>query len=236
MASFTQQTWQDVWPHHFLANLHDYAIFAIDPKGTLTSWHPGVKTLLRFERDAFVGQSIRLTFTEEDVQAGVPEREMEVAREQGRALDERWHLKADGSRFWAVGILAALRSESGELLGYTKIMRDFTERNAENEARRVAALHDRALAEAGRKLSTSLDYPATLQQDAIEAARTLITHQGVSEAKDSTTPAESLRFLLTARTQLIDQHYRAGKLHHLTARHRSRSSAQQVPRPHPPQS
>lgn len=164
MATFTQQTWQDAWPHHLLVNLHDYAVFALDPKGTLTSWHPGVKTLLGFERDAFIGQSIRLIFTEEDVQAGVPEREMAVAREQGRALDERWHLKADGSCFWAVGILAALTSDDGELLGYAKIMRDFTERRAESEARRTATLHDRALAEAGRKLSASLDYPATLQQ------------------------------------------------------------------------
>lgn len=126
-----------------LDNLCDYAVFAIDTEGTILSWHPGVKTVLGYERDAFVDQPFHLLFSDADVKAGIPERELSIATETGRALDERWHVKADGSRFYAIGIVTALRDEQGELLGFAKVLRDAADRRALQEAQAAQADIDR---------------------------------------------------------------------------------------------
>jgi signal transduction histidine kinase len=72
-------------------------------------------------------------FVPPDRKAGVPEVELQTAAEQGRAEDERWHLRKDGTRFWASGVMIALR-ENGKLRGYAKVVRDFTERRRLEEA------------------------------------------------------------------------------------------------------
>lgn len=105
----------------------DYAIFMMNPQGQATSWNEGVKRVLGFDEDEFVGESIvPLIFTPEDLQSGVAERELEQAAVKGRASDDRWMMKRDGTRFFATGVTTALRSESGKLLGFTKVMRDKT--------------------------------------------------------------------------------------------------------------
>jgi PAS domain S-box-containing protein len=105
----------------------DYAIFMMDPKGRATSWNEGVKRVLGFEESEFVGQNIvPLIFTPEDVQSGLAEEEMEQAVTTGRAGDDRWMMKKDGTRFFATGVTTALYGENGKLLGFTKVMRDQT--------------------------------------------------------------------------------------------------------------
>jgi PAS domain S-box-containing protein len=105
----------------------DYAIFMMNPHGQATSWNEGVKRVLGFDEDEFVGENIvPLIFTPEDLQSGVAERELEQAATKGRASDDRWMMRRDGTRFFATGVTTALRSESGKLLGFTKVMRDKT--------------------------------------------------------------------------------------------------------------
>ncbi len=110
-----------------LANLSEYAVFATDLSGKVMSCNPGVEALLGYTYETFVGQDFRLLFTEDDRVAGVPEQEMATAGEVGYAADERWHVRADGSTFFAHGILSALRDEDGQLLGYAKVLRDATD-------------------------------------------------------------------------------------------------------------
>ena len=99
----------------------------------MLSWHPGVLAILGYEEADFVGRSVEFIFTEEDRAAGVPAAELRQAEEAGRAVDERWHRRADGSRFWASGVLSALRSD-GSLIGFVKILRDATERKRAEQA------------------------------------------------------------------------------------------------------
>ena len=104
----------------------DYAIFMIGTDGKVLSWNTGAEKIFGYSQDEIKGQSAHILFTPEDREDGVPAKEMKTARETGRASDERWHMRKDGSRFYASGVMAPLLDE-GRLVGYAKIARDLTE-------------------------------------------------------------------------------------------------------------
>lgn len=109
-------------------DLADFAIFVMDPSGRITTWNAGVERNLGYDESEFIGQHFSKLFTPEDVANGAPERELEIARKNGRSLDMRWHRRKDGTRIFVDGVVTALRTETHELLGYAKIMRDVTSR------------------------------------------------------------------------------------------------------------
>jgi PAS domain S-box-containing protein len=104
----------------------DYAIFRIDKSGRPTSWNEGVRRVLGFEEKQFIGQDVSGIFTSEDIEAGVPQRELRRATEAGAASNDRWMRRADGTRFYATGVTTRLRNKAGELIGYSKVLRDST--------------------------------------------------------------------------------------------------------------
>ena len=108
----------------------DYAIFLLDAQGRIASWNAGAERLLGFSEAEVLGQPVADIFTPEDRAAGMPEQELRLAVETGRTLDERWHQRKDGSRFWASGAMTATRDGNGNLKGFAKIMRDRSERKA----------------------------------------------------------------------------------------------------------
>ena len=108
----------------------------MDLERTILTWNPGVKAVLGYERDEFIGMNANLIFTEEDRAAGVPEHETRTAARQGNANDVRWHLRKDGSRFWASGALVALKDDTGTIFGFGKIMRDSTSAKQADDALR----------------------------------------------------------------------------------------------------
>ncbi|MEZ4618792.1 MAG: PAS domain S-box protein [Caldilineaceae bacterium] len=105
----------------------EYAIFMLDPEGRITSWNTGAERIFGYSEAEAMGMAGRLIFTPEDRAAGVPETEMTTARREGQASDDRWHLRRDGSRFWANGVMEALRHDDGTLRGFAKVLRDNTE-------------------------------------------------------------------------------------------------------------
>lgn len=109
-------------------NTHEFAMFALDLDGRIISWNPGVGKLLGFSEDEFVGKPGNRIFTPEDKAKGAPAAELATAAANGEARDVRWHVRKDGKRFWANGILTALLTPSGELLGFAKVIRDETEK------------------------------------------------------------------------------------------------------------
>jgi nitrogen-specific signal transduction histidine kinase len=74
-----------------------------------------------------LGRTLALLFTPEDRAAGVPEEELRIAARQRRSEDERWQLRKDGARLWAIGIVVPVHDEQGSLLGFGKILRERTE-------------------------------------------------------------------------------------------------------------
>lgn len=114
----------------------DFAIITFDVDGLITSWNPGAELLLGWTPKEAIGRHGRIIFTEEDQSAGSPEHEMARADAEGRALDERYHMRSDKRRFWGSGLMMTLKSGAG----YLKIVRD---RTSEREAaRRLASLTD----------------------------------------------------------------------------------------------
>ncbi|MGF9763562.1 PAS domain S-box protein [Microvirga sp. 0TCS3.31] len=120
------------WLRALLESATDYAIITLDLDGHVTSWNSGARNILGWEEGEVLGRSGAFFFTPEDREAGVPQWEMKNALATSRAEDERWHLKQDGTRFWASGVLLPFRD--GELLGYLKILRDHTQQRFEQEA------------------------------------------------------------------------------------------------------
>jgi PAS domain S-box-containing protein len=116
----------------------DYAIISMDLEGNVTGWNPGARALLGWDESEMVGRSADLIFTPEDRAAGSPDIERRTADVTGRASDERWHMRRDGTRFWGSGSLTPMRN--GPLSGYLKIMRDATAvRQAEDRQRLLLA-------------------------------------------------------------------------------------------------
>jgi PAS domain S-box-containing protein len=117
----------------FLSTTEDYGIILLDPDGRVQRWSRGAERMFGYSPHEVEGTLAHAIFVQPDRQAGVPDVELQVASEQGRAEDERWHLRKDGTRFWASGVMVALR-ENGRLRGFAKVVRDFTDRRRLEEA------------------------------------------------------------------------------------------------------
>ncbi|MEG4346718.1 PAS domain-containing protein [Microcoleus sp. A003_D6] len=130
-----------------LDSAKDYAIFTLDTGGHFTSWNSGAERLLGYTEAEIVGQHGRIIFTPEDSAARRPETEMHSALTQGKAENECWHVRKDGSRFWGSGLVMPLRDAAGEVQGFLKIMQDKTERRQIEEALRQSENIYRTLAD-----------------------------------------------------------------------------------------
>jgi PAS domain S-box-containing protein len=112
----------------------DYAIFIVDVDGWVTTWNEGAERVFGYKEEEIVGENRNILFTPEDRRSGAPERELKKAQTEGRAEGERWHVRKDGSRFWASGFVRPVRDEEGDLLGFSKVARDLTEHKRAEEA------------------------------------------------------------------------------------------------------
>jgi two-component system CheB/CheR fusion protein len=110
----------------FAESTKDYAIITSDTNGVITSWNQGATRIFGYAEEEAIGKSLDLLYVPEDIEYGVPNIERLRARTEGRAEDERWHLRKDGSRIFCSGMLTPL--EGNEFFGYAKILRDVTER------------------------------------------------------------------------------------------------------------
>ena len=117
----------------FVNNVRDYALFQMDPIGRIVTWNTGAQRLLGYEEAGILSQPSLVIFTTDDISRGEPEKEMREAAATGRSEDERWHVRQNGTRFWARGVLTAVRDEQGNLYGFAKVMRDETERREVHE-------------------------------------------------------------------------------------------------------
>jgi PAS domain S-box-containing protein len=116
--------------------VQDYAIFMLDAQGYVSTWNSGAERIKGYRISEIIGKHFSVFYPEEEVRAGKPQRELKIAAKEGRLEDEGWRLRKDGSRFWANVIITALRDESGKLIGFGKVTRDFTEIMQANEALR----------------------------------------------------------------------------------------------------
>lgn len=120
--------------------VQDYAIFMLDPQGNVSTWNIGAERIKGYKAHEIIGKHFSNFYPPEDIANGKPAWELVVAAKEGRFEDEGWRLRKDGSKFWANVIITALRDETGKLVGFAKVTRDFTERLlAQNELKKEIA-------------------------------------------------------------------------------------------------
>jgi PAS domain S-box-containing protein len=128
-------------------SITDYAIFALDPDGHVTSWNAGAERIKGYAAAEVIGKHFSIFYPLADIRAGKPDDELRVAAADGRYEDEGWRIRKDGSTFWANVVITALRGTRGELVGFAKVTRDLTVRKrAEDRLHALQAVTDTALA------------------------------------------------------------------------------------------
>ncbi|WP_439878739.1 PAS domain S-box protein [Pseudomonas prosekii] len=111
----------------------DYAIYMIDPDGIITSWNAGARRFKGYEEAEILGEHFSRFYTEPDRLAGLPQRALDTARNEGRFEGEGWRVRKDGTHFWSHVVIDPILDASGVLLGYAKITRDLTDRKMAEE-------------------------------------------------------------------------------------------------------
>ncbi|PYT08252.1 MAG: hybrid sensor histidine kinase/response regulator [Acidobacteria bacterium] len=114
----------------------DYAILMLDRDGYVVSWNSGGEAIKGYKADEIIGHHVSCFYPAEELNQERPEQELQAAMTEGSFQYEGWRLRRDGSRFWADGVLTALRDEQGQLQGFLKVTRDITERRQREESLR----------------------------------------------------------------------------------------------------
>jgi formate hydrogenlyase transcriptional activator len=126
---------QDLQLRSLLDGVSDYAIYLLDKDGFITTWNPGAERMKQYAADEIVGKHFARFFTQEDIERERPAELMKLAAQRGRVEHEGWRVRKDGTRFWANIVLTAVRDPAtGEVSGYAKVTRDFTDRKRAEEA------------------------------------------------------------------------------------------------------
>src|SRR5262245_3540690 len=115
--------------HMLVDGVTDYAIVLLDAEGRVLTWNVGAERMTGYRAEEAIGRPISHFYPREEVASGHVERELARAAGEGRAEDESWRTRKDGTRFWANTVLTAIREPSGELRGYSRVTRDLTDRH-----------------------------------------------------------------------------------------------------------
>jgi PAS domain S-box-containing protein len=179
-----------------MESITEYAIMTTDLEGHITSWNIGAEETFGFTEAEILGQHSAIIFTPEDRARGVPAQEMEQARRTGRAMDERWHLRKDGTRFFVSGVMTPLRD--GILVGYVKVARDLTERKQMEEAVRQLNLSLEDKVEARTQEVRNLVTQLTMSEQVERRRISQILHDDLQQR------LYSLNFYLTNLRHALD--------------------------------
>jgi len=131
-----------------LDQAEEYALFLMAADGTVTDWFPGAEHVFGYAADEMVGRPATCLFNKDDIERGAERNEFEVAASAGRAEDDRWHMRSDGTQFWGSGVLFALRDPANKPIAYAKIVRNRTDVKTqtealENQVKALARAHER---------------------------------------------------------------------------------------------
>lgn len=145
----------------FVESVQDYAIFMLDPSGHVCTWNSGAERIYDYKASEVIGRHFSCFYRDQDLRAGKPTRLLKLAAEKEQLRDEGWRVRKDGSIFWAIVTLTAVRDDAGNLIAFGKVTRDVTERmQAEESLREVSGdlleAHEEERRRIGRDLHDSL--------------------------------------------------------------------------------
>lgn len=142
----------------------DYAIITMDRDGCVTSWNRGAERMFGWRESEVTGQKLDFLFLPDERERGAPAEEIERARLDGRAINERWHLRKDGSQLFCSGEITQI--ENGEFSGYAMIARDDSERvRQEREREQTLSSEQRGRSDAETALGLKDEFLAIMAHE-----------------------------------------------------------------------
>src|ERR1041385_8572802 len=153
-----------------IENVRDYAVYMLDLEGRIVFWSPGSERIKGYKREEVMGRHGSLFYPPKGGEGGRPARELAEAAAAGRYIGEGWRVRGDGTRFWAGYVITALFDDEGQLSGYAKMTRDFTDRKYHEDHIRAALEVAQATLE-GRDETALLRLVSTRARALVEAHR-----------------------------------------------------------------
>ncbi len=141
----------------FVEGVKEYAIFMLDANGLFINWNIGAERILGYQETEIIGQHFQHIFTPEAIERGRPEQVLRTAVSEGFSKENRWHIRKDGTHFWAHCVIIPLRDKDGNLRGFSKIMQDLTERKQAEEEREELLLREQAARASAEAANRSKD-------------------------------------------------------------------------------
>lgn len=114
--------------HKMVAQVEDYAIVLLDRHGIIQNWNKGAEKIKGYKEEEIIGKSFQEFYLPEDRKSGLPFKLLKEAAEKGKAIHEGWRKRKDGSAFWGSIVLTALHDNQNNIIGFSKVTRDLTER------------------------------------------------------------------------------------------------------------
>jgi PAS domain S-box-containing protein len=125
--------------HKMIEEVQDYAILLLDTKGNIMNWNRGAENIKGYREEEIIGKNFKVFYREQDNHEGLPDKLISEAARNGRAMHEGWRVRKDGSMFWGYIVITALHDESGNIIGYSKVTRDLTERKKSDDRMKAYA-------------------------------------------------------------------------------------------------
>lgn len=190
----------EAWRRLIIENVKEFAIFSMDQVGRITLWNPGAEKLFGYSASEILGQTATALYTPEDRAQGLEQKERTAAAETGHALDERWHLRKDGSRVFVSGAAVPLYDQEGKLRGFTKVARDITQRKQ---------LEDELITAREHLETTVAERTASLQETVaqLEAFSYSLSHDMRTPLRAMRSFSQILAMKLSSKVDAEDRNY-----------------------------
>jgi PAS domain S-box-containing protein len=137
--------------YRMIAEVKDYAIILLSPEGIIENWNSGAEEIKGYKASEIIGKHLRIFYVPEDQEEKLPERLLQIAVKEGRATHEGWRIRKDGTRFWGSTVITALHDEENNIVGFSKVTRDLSEKRNAEEAMKANA---RMLEQKNKELSS----------------------------------------------------------------------------------
>ena len=165
--------------------VEDYAIILLSKEGYIENWNKGAEKIKGYTADEIIGKHFRLFYTQADQHMGLAERLIKEATVNGKATYEGLRVRKDGSTFWANSVITALHNDKNDVIGFSKVTRDLTERKeAEDQLKMYAEQLEQKNRELERSNSELTSFSYVASHDLQEPLRKIQAFGNLIQSRD----------------------------------------------------